>query len=217
MFTGIVEELGTVRSIAAGAKAGKIAIAAQVVLTDLHIGDSVAVNGICLTVVSFDKTGFVADVMPETIKRTSFAELKGGSRVNLERALTLQSRLGGHIVSGHVDGVGTILEMKEDENAVVIKISVPRNIVKYIIPKGSVTIDGISLTVVEVQDSWFSVSVIPHTRSVTSLGYKKAGSKVNIENDVISKYVERFVNFPDEKEPAAKKTMTKDFLQKYGF
>lgn len=217
MFTGIVEELGTVRGIAAGAKSGKITIAAQTVLTDLHIGDSIAVNGICLTVISFDKNGFVADVMPETVQRTAFAQLKSGSRVNLERALTLSSRLGGHIVSGHIDGVGTIAELQADDNAVIIRITAERPILKYIIQKGSVTIDGISLTVVEAQADWFSVSVIPHTREVTSLSGKKTGSKVNIETDLIGRYVERFVTFAEAEEPTEKTAITKDFLQKYGF
>lgn len=217
MFTGIVEELGTVRGIAAGAKSGKITIAAQTVLTDLHIGDSIAVNGICLTVISFDKNGFVADVMPETVQRTAFAQLKSGSRVNLERALTLSSRLGGHIVSGHIDGVGTIAELQADDNAVIIRITAERPILKYIIEKGSVTIDGISLTVVEAQADWFSVSVIPHTREVTSLSGKKTGSKVNIETDLIGRYVERFVTFAEAEEPTEKTAITKDFLQKYGF
>jgi len=217
MFTGIVEELGTVRGIAAGAKSGKITIAAQTVLTDLHIGDSIAVNGICLTVISFDKNGFVADVMPETVQRTAFAELKSGSRVNLERALTLSSRLGGHIVSGHIDGVGTIVDLQADDNAVIIKITAERPVLKYIIEKGSVTIDGISLTVVGAQADWFSVSVIPHTREVTSLSGKKTGSKVNIETDLIGRYVERFVTFAEADDPTEKTAITKDFLQKYGF
>ncbi len=217
MFTGIVEELGTVRGIAAGAKSGKITIEAQEILSDLHIGDSIAVNGICLTVISFDKGSFVADVMPETIHRTAFADLKNGSRVNLERALTLSSRLGGHIVSGHIDGVGSIVELKEDDNAVIIKIKADRSIIKYIIAKGSVTIDGISLTVVEAADDWFSVSVIPHTREVTSLGSKKSGSKVNLENDLIGKYVERFLSFGEKEDSVNKSTISKEFLQKYGF
>ena len=212
MFTGIVEELGTVQSIAAGAKAGKITIGADKVLEGLRMGDSIAVNGICLTVVGFDKQSFTADVMPETIRRTALAELKGGSRVNLERALLLTSRLGGHI-----DGVGTILELTEDENAVVFKIGASPQVLRYIIEKGSVTIDGISLTVAAVTDGWFTVSVIPHTRAITSLGQKKAGSKVNLENDVIGKYVERFVLLGAEEEKKNSSAITPEFLQKYGF
>jgi len=217
MFTGIVEELGTVQSIAAGAKAGKITIGADKVLEGLRMGDSIAVNGICLTVVGFDKQSFTADVMPETIRRTALAELKGGSRVNLERALLLSSRLGGHIVSGHIDGVGTILELTEDENAVVFKIGASPQVLRYIIEKGSVTIDGISLTVAAVTDGWFTVSVIPHTRAITSLGQKKSGSKVNLENDVIGKYVERFVLLGAEEEKKNSSAITPEFLQKYGF
>lgn len=216
MFTGIVEELGTVQSIGAGT----LAVSARKVLEGLQIGDSIAVNGVCLTVTTFHQGGFTADVMPETVRRTSFVDLRSGSRVNLERALTLASRLGGHIVSGHIDGVGRIVSFTDEKNAVIVRIEAPSQILHYIIPKGSVTLDGISLTVVEVTDSWFSVSLIPHTRSVTSLGYKKAGDRINIENDVVGKYVEKFLREPavdevsdDEPKPG----LTREFLSKYGF
>ena len=216
MFTGIIEECGTLQKMTAGAKAGKIRVLAKKVLEGLQTGDSIAVNGICLTVTEFDQNGFVADVMPETVHRTAFSELTAGSPVNLERALTLSSRLGGHIVSGHIDGTGEILEIKEDENAIVYRIRAPYEILRGIVEKGSVAIDGISLTVVEVDKDWFSVSVIPHTRKETSLGAKKAGSRVNLENDVIGKYVERLLEMPKAK-TATKPEITQEFLQKYGF
>lgn len=189
MFTGIVEEVGRVRAMADGV----LQIAADRVLADVSLGDSIAVNGICLTVTEFDRHSFRADVMPETIKRTSLAELKIGSPVNLERALTPSSRLGGHIVSGHIDGVGKILSLKEDRNAILMQIAADSSILRYIVEKGSVALDGISLTVAAVTDRDFTVSLIPHTREVTNLGSKREGSVINIENDVIGKYVEKML------------------------
>ena len=213
MFTGIVEELGTVRSIGGG----RLTVAARKVLDGLQVGDSIAVNGICLTVTSFDSTGFQADVMPETVRRTSFASLRQGSAVNLERALTLASRLGGHIVSGHIDGVGTILSFAEEKNALVMKVEAGPAQLRYIVEKGSVALDGISLTVAEVTEGWFSVSLIPHTRSVTDLRDKKPGDPINIENDVVGKYVERFLLQPAAEEAAPAGGISRDFLAKYGF
>jgi riboflavin synthase len=214
MFTGIVEELGQVLSIGTG----RLTIQAKTVLDDIHLGDSIAVNGICLTVTTFTANSFCVDVMPETIRRTSFASLKNGSAVNLERALTLSSRLGGHIVSGHIDGVGTILSFDEEGNAVICRIKASPELLHYIIEKGSVTLDGISLTVVKVTDQWFSVSLIPHTRSVTAFKERKAGDLINIENDIIGKYVEKFVMSPLEKTPSPKPHgLTKEFLTQYGF
>ncbi len=213
MFTGIVEELGTVRSMGGG----RLAVAAGRVLEGLQTGDSIAVNGICLTVTAFDRQGFQADVMPETIRRTSFASLRQGSAVNLERALTLASRLGGHIVSGHIDGTGTILSFAEEGNALLMKIEAPPALLRYIVEKGSVALDGISLTVAAVADSWFSVSLIPHTRQVTNLRDKKAGDPINIENDVVGKYVERFLLQPAAAEDTPTGGISRDFLAKYGF
>jgi len=217
MFTGIVEELGTVRSIEAGANSGSINIAAKIVLDDLQIGDSIAVNGVCLTVTHFDKICFIADVMPETVRCTAFCDLERGSRVNLERALTLQSRLGGHIMSGHVDGVGKISSFTQDENAIIMKIEAGKELLHRVVSKGSVAVDGISLTVVDVNNTWFSVSLIPHTRSVTSLGTKNVGSSINIETDMLGRYVENFLLHPLEKSKKDASRLTKDFLQKYGF
>ena len=189
MFTGIVEEVGRIKAIGSGV----LQVSASRVLEDVQLGDSIAVNGICLTVTEFNSSSFRADVMPETVRRTSLAELKIGSPVNLERALTLASRLGGHIVSGHSDGVGRIVSMKDDKNAVLMKIAADADILHYIVEKGSVALDGISLTVAAVTDRDFTVSLIPHTRQVTNLGSKGEGSLINIENDVVGKYVEKLL------------------------
>lgn len=212
MFTGIIEEVGQVLGIGNG----RISVKAHKVLQDVQLGDSIAVNGVCLTVTSFDKDSFQADVMPETIRRTSLSELKNGSPVNLERALTLQSRLGGHIVSGHIDGVGTIEALTEENNAVLMKISASADILRYIVEKGSVALDGISLTVAKVTKSDFTVSLIPHTRQVTNLGSKRQGSVINIENDVIGKYVEKLLQ-PQENLEENTSRITMEFLKNNGF
>ncbi|MBQ1941284.1 MAG: riboflavin synthase [Anaerovibrio sp.] len=215
MFTGIIEEVGTVKSIGGGV----LAINAQKVLEDVQLGDSIAVNGVCLTVTSFTSKGFTADVMPETLRRSSLGELKHGSPVNLERALTLSSRLGGHIVSGHIDGVGKIISLKEEANAILMKIGADADILRYIVEKGSVSLDGISLTVAGVDSDSFVVSLIPHTRQVTNLHSKGIGSAINIENDVVGKYVEKLLQ-PREnaqaKSPQAG-SITMAFLQENGF
>ena len=212
MFTGIIEEVGSVQSVGGGC----LAIKARKVLQDVRLGDSIAVNGVCLTVTSFDGNSFQADVMPETIRRTSLAELKTGSPVNLERALTLNTRLGGHIVSGHIDGVGKIVSLREEKNAVLMKISADGGILRYIVEKGSVALDGISLTVAEVTEGDFTVSLIPHTRQVTNLSHKRAGSLINIENDIIGKYVEKLLA-PREGQASAASRITMDFLKSNGF
>ena len=214
MFTGIVEEIGTVRAIGGGS----MVIAASRVLEDVALGDSICVNGVCLTVTRFDSAVFTADVMPETVRRTSLASLKPGSHVNLERALTLATRLGGHIVSGHIDGTGNILAFREEGNAILMQVAAEPHLLRYIIEKGSVAIDGISLTVAAVSSQDFTVSLIPHTREVTILGEKAAGDLVNIENDIIGKYVERFVMMPPEKKAIGKESkLTMEFLQQHGF
>ena len=206
MFTGLIEEVGTFENFLSG----KIKIKCKKILEDIKIGDSISVNGICLTVTSFDKNFFTADVMPETIKRTSLDNLNRGDLINLERALKLNDRLGGHIVSGHIDTVGTIKLMKSEGNAIIVTISTEKNFLKYIASKGSVAIDGMSLTVVNVNDLNFSVSLIPHTRDVTNFKNKKVGSIVNIETDVLAKYVERLINFKSS-------SITKKFLMEEGF
>lgn len=176
-----------------GVKSVTLDIEASVVMQGTHVGDSIATNGVCLTVTSMTPTGFTADVMPETVRRTSLASLKPGSEVNLERALTLQSRLGGHIVQGHVDGTATICRRTKDDNAVWLWIECPPTLMRYIIEKGSVTIQGVSLTVAKVEGMTFAVSLIPHTQGATTLHNAKVGDMVNIENDVVAKYVEKML------------------------
>lgn len=214
MFTGIIEEVGTVRRVSTGAAYGTIDIQARTVLEGTKLGDSIAVNGVCLTVTSLSSDGFTADVMAETMRRSALGQLKSGSKVDLERAMAADGRFGGHIVSGHIDGVGTIREMKHEGNAVWVTITASAAILRGIVEKGSIAIDGISLTVAAVDDTSFSVSIIPHTGAQTILLDKKPGDPVNLENDIIGKYVQRFM------EPAPKaetSNITMEFLAKYGF
>lgn len=191
MFTGIIEEIGTVRRIEHGAKGARLTIQAKTVLEDTRIGDSIATNGVCLTVVSMTSDSFSADVMAESLRRSSLGTLQGGSSVNLERAMAANGRFGGHIVSGHIDGTGTIASQKREDNAVWVKIKTPAPLLRYIVEKGSIAIDGVSLTVAAVTDTDFSVSIIPHTGAQTILLGKKPGDPVNLECDVIGKYVEK--------------------------
>ena len=216
MFTGIVEEVGTVRRVGGGT----LSIDAEEILTDVRLGDSIAVNGVCLTVTSFDKNHFEADVMPETVRRTSFAELRKGSPVNLERALTLASRLGGHIVSGHIDGVGTVTDLRREGNALLLKVAASPALLRGIVEKGSVALDGISLTVAAVTEETFTVSLIPHTREVTNLRAKRTGSRLNIETDIIGKYVEKLMTAKDTGHAEAadgRSGITPELLARYGF
>ena len=193
MFTGIVEEKGTVKHISLAGISGSIAIRARKVLEGTRIGDSIAVNGVCLTVVSLQPDGFTADVMAETIRRTGLGNCQPGDQVNLERAMAADGRFGGHIVAGHIDGVGTIRAAVPEGNAVWITIDAPPQILRYIVEKGSIAIDGISLTVAYVDESVFKVSVIPHTAAETTLLSKKAGDIVNLENDIVGKYIEKLM------------------------
>lgn len=193
MFTGIVEEIGTIKAIQKGASSAILRIQAAKIMVDMHIGDSIAVNGICLTVTEFSAKEFAADVMHETLNRTNLGQLRQGSSVNLERAMAANGRFGGHIVSGHVDGVGTVSNIQRDDNAIWYTISAGPEILKYIVEKGSITIDGTSLTVARVSDKDFAISAIPHTVAITILGQKKVGDKVNLENDIIGKYVEKLL------------------------
>lgn len=193
MFTGIIEEVGRLVSIKSGARSAALTISASEILTDLSLGDSIAVNGVCLTVTAFDSRTFTTDVMPETLRRTNLRQLHGQSPVNLERALAANGRFGGHIVSGHIDGTGVIRSVSRDDNAVWYTIRASGDILRYIVQKGSIAIDGISLTVAQVTDTSFSVSVIPHTAANTTLGAKKTGDTVNLENDCIGKYVEKLL------------------------
>lgn len=191
VFTGIVEECGTVLDVLKNGVSGSVQIQASTVLEGTKTGDSIAVNGVCLTVTKLTKSSFTADVMAETFRRTNLGNLGKNSRVNLERAMAADGRFGGHIVSGHIDGTGIISRIKEEGNAVWIYISAHQSILNLIVEKGSVAVDGISLTVAAVSDKEFAVSVIPHTRENTALSGKKTGAVVNLENDIIGKYVQK--------------------------
>lgn len=222
MFTGIIEEIGSIQKIKHGSRSVVLEVRAKKVLEDMKVGDSVATNGVCLTVVSFNNQSFCADVMPETMQRSNLGDLHVGDSVNLERALCLNGRLGGHIVTGHVDGLGKIAAREKDANAIRLTVSAPANLLRYIVEKGSITIDGISLTVVAVTDSGFTVSIIPHTQGETTLAKKKIGDSVNLENDVIAKYVEKLmrpaaVGMADTAPTQPKSGLTLDFLTANGF
>lgn len=203
MFTGIVEEIGRIKNVQRGAKSITFCIEACKVLEDTKIGDSICTNGVCLTVTDISsaaegKGWFKADVMPETIRKTSMAKLQVGSKVNLERALTLNTRLGGHIVSGHVDGIGHVVRKEHDDIAIWLWIECDASLMRYIIPKGSVTLQGVSLTVAKVEATRFAVSLIPHTQEETTLHANVVGDIVNIETDIIAKYVEKLMATIDE-------------------
>ena len=217
MFTGIVEEVGTVRSVVAQQPAGSISVRAGKVLDGTRIGDSIAVNGVCLTVTSLLPDGFTADVMPETLRRSNLGMLSQGARVNLERAMAADGRFGGHIVSGHIDGVGTITGHRKEGNAVWVKIAAPKDILGLIVLKGSICIDGISLTVAGLTHDSFEVSVIPHTGSETTLLTKSAGDCVNLENDIVGKYVQRLLKPDDTVSDTRGSRITMEFLAEHGF
>lgn len=217
MFTGIIEESGIIRQIALQGSSGQISIRAKKVLEGTRVGDSIAVNGICLTVTSLQADGFTADVMAETIRRSSLSECRAGEAVNLERAMAADGRFGGHIVSGHIDGTGTIVSYKREENAVWVTIETMPEIMQLVVEKGSICIDGISLTVAAVGNLDFQVSVIPHTGEETTLLKKKPGSLVNLENDVIGKYVQKLLGLePKQKSSARSSGITMEFLEEYG-
>ena len=210
MFTGLIEEQGHVLMPPAG---GKLRLAAHKVLEDISLGDSIAVNGVCLTVTDFSAQHFTADVMPETLRRSNLGELRAGSLVNLERALPATGRFGGHFVSGHIDGVGTLLSVHPDGNALRFSIRAAPELLGGIVTKGSVAIDGISLTVVELTESMFSVSVIPHTAAVTTLSARRPGDRLNLETDMIGKYVLRALSLS---QPPATNAATKSNTQREG-
>lgn len=209
MFTGIVEEVGTVADIRMSAANCTLSVDATNVMEDLHIGDSMAVNGICLTVVDFDRRRFTVDVMNETWRRTSLGVLRRGNGVNLERALPVNGRFGGHIVTGHIDGTGSISSVRREGNAVWYRIAARNEILEGIVEKGSIAVDGISLTVAEVTEKDFSVSIIPHTLAQTVLGEKRVGGVVNLENDVLGKYVRNMMT--------TRTGLTQDLLSRCGF
>ena len=215
MFTGIVEEMGVLRSVRRGAHSAVLSIGAETVLSDLKIGDSVAVNGVCLTATTVDAGGFTADVMHETLNRSSLGALVPGNPVNLERAMAANGRFGGHMVAGHIDGTGTITARRQDDNAVWYTVSAAPSLLRYIVEKGSIAIDGISLTVASVEADRFSVSVIPHTAAVTVLGRKRPGDIVNLETDIIGKYVEKLLR--PAADTAPKGGISLEFLMENGF
>ena len=215
MFTGIVEEKGKIRYIQLGGESGVLSVKAKKVLQGTKIGDSIAVDGVCLTVTSLQADGFTADVMTETIRRSSLGSCKAGSQVNLERAMAADGRFGGHIVSGHIDGTGVVRSMVREENAIWVSIETSPQILRLIVEKGSICIDGISLTVAKVDEAGFQVSVIPHTGEETTLLEKVPGNLVNLENDVIGKYVEKLLGL--NKKEKKESGITMEFLEKFGF
>lgn len=215
MFTGIIEELGTVKAVNKGRDSAVLQVQASEVTGDLKIGDSVSVNGVCLTVIDFTDKAFSAEVMAETLRKANLGKLKTGDRVNLERALRPSDRLGGHLVSGHIDGVGRVKSIAKEDIATVFTIEAPEEVLRYMIKKGSIAVDGISLTVVDFDVSSFRVSIIPHTASLTTLGAKKAGDTVNLESDMIAKYVERL--FPGGGKGQSGGGVNKSFLAEHGF
>lgn len=216
MFTGIIEEMGTMQKIHKQGSTLILSINANRILTDVQLGDSIAVNGVCLTVTEFTRTSFSVDVMPETFHATSLSMLKPGSKVNLERAMAAGGRFGGHFVSGHIDATGAIKAIRPEENAVYYTIAVPEDGIRYCLHKGSIAIDGTSLTIFQVKDSIVTVSLIPHTRGETILGHKRAGDIVNIEFDLLGKYVYSMMERKTE-EQAQNSGITADFLKQTGF
>lgn len=212
MFTGIIEEMGQIKMKTRQAISAQLVITADKVMNDLKVGDSVAVNGVCLTATAVKDGCFSADVMAETLAKTNLGELEVGDRVNLERALRFGDRLGGHLVTGHIDGVGRILRRQREGIAWVLTIQAPPDVTRYLINKGSVAVDGISLTVVEAGEAEFTVSIIPHTAAVTTLGFKEPGDTVNLESDLIGKYVAKFLH-----SSALKPGIDVSFLSEHGF
>lgn len=212
MFTGIVEEVGRIKAIKRGNGGAVLEIEAVKVLEGTRVGDSIATNGVCLTVTGMGAGSFDADVMPETLRRSNLGDLRPGDRVNLERALRLDSRLGGHLVAGHVDGTGVVSDRRQEDNAVWFTVAATPEILRYVIEKGSIAVDGVSLTVAYVDEAVFKVSVIPHTQEETTLLGKRVGAVVNLENDLIAKYVEKFTGGGERKQG-----LSLEFLQANGF
>ncbi|MBI5745766.1 MAG: riboflavin synthase [Nitrospirae bacterium] len=215
MFSGIIEEIGLIRDIKKGARSYKLAVSAGKVLSDLKEGDSITVNGACMTVSMLKEKEFSVDASFETLNITTLSDLKKGDSVNLERAIRLSDRIGGHLVTGHVDGVGSIASRKDVGDSIALKIAAPPNILKYSIKKGSIAIDGVSLTINDVEGSSFLVMLIPFTIKMTTLGSRKIGEKVNLENDLIGKYVEAFL-IHGNREPN-KDTIDMEFIREHGF
>lgn len=217
MFTGIIEEVGSIKGIKKGARSCILTISGKKVLEGTKTGDSIALNGVCLTVTTISGDSYTADVMSETMKRSSLGQLKIGAPVNLERAMSAEGRFGGHIVSGHIDGVGTVRAVEPDDNAVWYTIEADGALLRYIVEKGSIAIDGISLTVAYVDSHCFKVSVIPHTQKETNLCTKMPGSIVNLECDIIGKYVEKLMQPKEDAAEQEKTGITEAFLAEHGF
>ncbi|KXL52056.1 riboflavin synthase [Anaerotignum neopropionicum] len=213
MFTGLIEEIGVIDKITSQNSGGQLVINAKIIQEGAMLGDSIAVNGVCLTVTNLTKTTFTADVMPETLKRSNLGSLKKGAPVHLERAMAANGRFGGHMVSGHIDGTGIISAKKQEGNAIRLFIQADAVLLRQIIEKGSIAIDGVSLTVISVDQEQFSVGIIPHTGTQTTLLDKKTGDKVNLETDIIAKYIQRFLENNNEKQ----KPLTLEFLRENGF
>ena len=215
MFTGLIEEIGTVQQIVRGKESCRLTVQCRAALDDCKIGDSIAVNGICVTVTAIGSEAFTADIMPETMRRTTLDRLRVGNAVNLERALKLSDRIGGHLVSGHVDGIGAIIGRDDEENAIRLTIEADADVARYIVVKGSVALDGVSLTVASAAGNRFAIALIPHSADATILGRKRVGDAVNIECDVIGKYVEKLLGgMPDA---PRQRDISLDFLQQHGF
>jgi riboflavin synthase len=217
MFSGIVAEVGTVRALEGSGEAASLTLDASRSFTDVVIGESIAVNGVCLTIVHRHESTFAVDVSPETLRATNLGELQPGDGVNLERSLCLNDRIGGHLVSGHVDGVGTIIDKRPEANALHYAIQVPKDLMRYIVPKGSIAVDGISLTIVACRPDGFQVTIIPHTAAVTTIGCKGIGATVNLECDMIGKYVERVLQARLEGEGVEAGELPLAMLRRYGF
>ena len=213
MFTGIVAELGIVREVQRGSQAGVLTIAAAQVLSDSNVGDSIAIDGVCLTITDLTHDSFMADVSAETLRRTTLGSLKQGDSVNLENPLRLADRLGGHLVLGHVDEVGIISGWQDEGTSSLMRVSISQEAMRYVVYKGSICVDGISLTISNLFDDGFEVALIPHTMQVTTLGHKRIGAHVNIEVDLLGRYIERLLTYP----PAEGASIDMDFLAKHGY
>lgn len=217
MFTGIIEKIGIIRNVKKGSNSSRLTVEVDDILKDTKIGDSISTNGVCLTVNDLCSRSFTADVMAETLRKSNLGDLNPGDKVNLERALEVGGRLGGHVVTGHIDGIGKIVNITREDISVWITIIPEGNLIEYIVKKGSIAIDGISLTVASVEKNIFKVSIIPHTSKETTLLTKKIGDEVNLECDILGKYIEKFLGLKTDHNNEAKKEIDYEFLQKNGF